>query len=69
MLNKKTQIGMQKARNLAKERYIVVQGPEGHAYERGLNGRQAAWAARKYKGHRVLPLEIMEELVGKNNIF
>jgi hypothetical protein len=24
------------------------------AYERGLNGRQAAWAARKYKGHRVL---------------
>ena len=21
------------------------------AYERGLNGRQAAWAARKYKGH------------------
>ncbi|KAF8219520.1 hypothetical protein L208DRAFT_1339469 [Tricholoma matsutake] len=25
------------------------------AYERGLNGRQAAWAARKYRGHRVLP--------------
>ena len=35
------------------------------AYERGLNGGQAAWAARKYKGHRVLPHEIMEEL-GRN---
>ncbi|KAF9479060.1 hypothetical protein BDN70DRAFT_859047 [Pholiota conissans] len=32
------------------------------AYERGLNGQQAAWAARKYRGHRVLPPEIMEEL-------
>jgi len=34
------------------------------AYERGLNGRQAAW---KHKGHHVLPPEIMEEL-GKKNI-
>lgn len=32
------------------------------AYDRGLNGRQAAWAARKYKGHRVLPQNILEEL-------
>ena len=32
------------------------------AYDRGLNGKQAAWAARKYKGHRVLPLNIFEEL-------
>ncbi|KAF9479140.1 hypothetical protein BDN70DRAFT_807496, partial [Pholiota conissans] len=31
------------------------------AYERGLNGQQAAWAARKDRGHRVLPPEIMEE--------
>ena len=37
------------------------------AYERGLNRRQAAWAARRYKGHCVLPNEIMEEL-GSNNI-
>ena len=37
------------------------------AYERGLNGRQAAWAARKYRGHRILPPGIMEEL-GKLNI-
>ncbi|KAJ7658886.1 hypothetical protein B0H17DRAFT_1213092 [Mycena rosella] len=32
------------------------------AYARGLNGRQAAWAARKYRGHRVIPESIMEEL-------
>jgi hypothetical protein len=32
------------------------------AYCRGLNGRQAAWASRKYRGHRVLPNNIMDEL-------
>ena len=32
------------------------------AYDRGLNGRQAAWAARKYRGHRILPEGIMLEL-------
>ncbi len=32
------------------------------AYSRGLNGRQAAWAARKYRGHRVLPASILDEL-------
>ncbi|KAF8057784.1 hypothetical protein FPV67DRAFT_1429646 [Lyophyllum atratum] len=32
------------------------------AYQLGLNGRQAAWAARKYKGHRVLPEKILQEL-------
>jgi len=32
------------------------------AYSKGLNGRQAAWAARKYRGHRVLPVGIMDEL-------
>ncbi|THU98763.1 hypothetical protein K435DRAFT_660226 [Dendrothele bispora CBS 962.96] len=33
------------------------------AYARGLNGRQAAWATRKYRGHRVLPTNIMQELL------
>ena len=33
------------------------------AYEQGLNGRQAAWAARKYRGHRVLPMSIMNDLL------
>jgi hypothetical protein len=32
------------------------------AYNRGLNGKQAAWAARKYRGHRVLPPNIFDEL-------
>ncbi|KAJ7574591.1 hypothetical protein C8J56DRAFT_902042 [Mycena floridula] len=32
------------------------------AYMMGLNGRQAAWAARKYKGHRILPDSILDEL-------
>ncbi|KAF9476050.1 hypothetical protein BDN70DRAFT_812885 [Pholiota conissans] len=32
------------------------------AYRRGLNGRQAAWASRGYRGHRVLPNDILEEL-------
>jgi hypothetical protein len=31
-------------------------------YMKGLNGRQAAWAARKYKGHRVLLETLMDDL-------
>jgi hypothetical protein len=31
------------------------------AYRKGLNGRQAAWAAKKYRGHRVLPDTILDE--------
>ena len=36
------------------------------AYARGLNGRQAAWAAKKYKGHRVLPESLMCDLDAAN---
>jgi hypothetical protein len=36
------------------------------AYEKGLNGKQAAWASRKYRGHRVLPNDILEELEKEN---
>jgi hypothetical protein len=32
------------------------------AYSKGLNGRQAAWAARKYRGHRILPATVIDEL-------
>ena len=32
------------------------------AYNHGLNGKQAVWAAKKYKGHCVLPSKILEEL-------
>ncbi|CDO74688.1 hypothetical protein BN946_scf184960.g2 [Trametes cinnabarina] len=32
------------------------------AYQHGLNGTQAAWAAKKYRSHRVLPNDILDEL-------
>jgi hypothetical protein len=32
------------------------------AYRKGLNGRQAAWASKKYHGHRVIPQSILLEL-------
>lgn len=32
------------------------------AYRRGLTGKAAAYAEKKYHGHRVLPLSILEEL-------
>ncbi|PBK93484.1 hypothetical protein ARMGADRAFT_1045964 [Armillaria gallica] len=38
------------------------------AYACGLNGRQAAWAARHYRGHQVLPDSILEELKKENII-
>ena len=33
------------------------------AYHKGLNGRQAAWAAKKYRGHRVIPEVILQDLI------
>ncbi|KIJ57823.1 hypothetical protein HYDPIDRAFT_103788, partial [Hydnomerulius pinastri MD-312] len=32
------------------------------AYQCGLNGAQAAWAVKKYRGHRVLPETLMADL-------
>jgi len=32
------------------------------AYKHGLSGRQAVWAEKKYRGHQVLLLNILEEL-------
>jgi hypothetical protein len=31
------------------------------AYSKGLKGKGAAWAAKKYQGHRVLPETILKE--------
>jgi hypothetical protein len=31
-------------------------------YQRGLNGKQAAWANKKYHGHCMLPESILGEL-------
>ncbi|KZV63088.1 hypothetical protein PENSPDRAFT_678122 [Peniophora sp. CONT] len=35
------------------------------AYRHGLNGEQAAWAAKKYRGHRVLPNKFMDYMPPK----
>jgi hypothetical protein len=32
------------------------------AYRHGLNGDEAAWANKRYRGHRVLPPNIVEEI-------
>ena len=32
------------------------------AYQKGLTGKQAAWASKKYRGHRVIPDSILCEL-------
>jgi hypothetical protein len=31
------------------------------AYRRGLDGKQAAWAAKKYRGHRTVSEKILAE--------
>ncbi|EDR03129.1 uncharacterized protein LACBIDRAFT_331788 [Laccaria bicolor S238N-H82] len=31
-------------------------------YQKGLNGSEAAWASRKYRGHHVLPESLMEDM-------
>jgi len=33
-----------------------------NAYSQGLSGPEAAWANRKYHGHRVLPASIISDL-------
>jgi len=37
-------------------------------YMKGLNSQQAAWAARKYKGHCLLPASLMDDLEKANII-
>lgn len=38
------------------------------AYRKGLNGVQAAWANKKYRGHRVLPDTLMDDLDRETSI-
>jgi len=33
------------------------------AYYHGLDGKQAAWAAHKYKGHWMMPESVMDDLM------
>ncbi|KAI0311870.1 hypothetical protein OF83DRAFT_1068141, partial [Amylostereum chailletii] len=37
------------------------------AYRHGLNGAEAAWAAKQYRGHRVLPPTILQEYRDAHN--
>lgn len=32
------------------------------AYRKGMSGAEAAWASKKYKGHRVLPHNVLSEI-------
>jgi hypothetical protein len=32
------------------------------AYAKGLNGKEAAWAAKQYRGHRVIPESVLKSL-------
>jgi hypothetical protein len=38
------------------------------AYEKGLNGKQAVWASKKFRGHYVLPESIFRDLNQPNII-
>ncbi len=38
------------------------------AYRQGLDGKQAAWANKKYRGHRVLPDSLMKDMDDANMI-
>jgi hypothetical protein len=43
-------------------RFVLRAHRFSDAYRHGLDGSQAAWAARKYKGHRVLPPEFLRDM-------
>ena len=43
-------------------RFTNQSHPFMDAYSCGLNGSQAAWVARKYRSHRILPESLMTEL-------
>jgi hypothetical protein len=32
-----------------------------NAYSQGLNGRQAAWAAKKFRGHQTIPASLLKD--------
>lgn len=38
-------------------------------YIHNLDGRQAAWAVKKYRGHRVLPETLMDDLEKDNMLY
>ncbi|KIK93973.1 hypothetical protein PAXRUDRAFT_828447 [Paxillus rubicundulus Ve08.2h10] len=46
---------------LSMQRFFLRSARFMDAYHKGLNGTQAAWAIKKYRGHRVLPESITQE--------
>ncbi|KAF7373843.1 hypothetical protein MSAN_00596200 [Mycena sanguinolenta] len=44
-------------------RFVLRAHRFADAYRHGLDGPQAAWAARKYKGHRVLPPDFKNDML------
>ena len=48
------------------KRYVRRSQKFMDAYYRKLNGKQAAWASKKYRGHRVLPESLMDEILKAN---
>jgi len=54
---------MGQKRKASKARIGNLQAARGTLSDkRWKSGKQAAWAARKYQGHQVLPPDIFEEL-------
>ncbi|KAJ7249595.1 hypothetical protein C8J57DRAFT_1047638 [Mycena rebaudengoi] len=43
-------------------RFVIRAHRFADAYRHGLDGAQAAWAARRYKGHRILPPDFRKEM-------
>jgi hypothetical protein len=37
-----------------------------NAYATGLDDQQAAWAIKKYKGHRTLPPDLLRDMAAEN---
>ena len=57
VLNPLESVPLESMRRFARRSHCFMDG-----YRQGLNGKQAAWAAKKYRGHRVLPESILKEL-------
>ncbi|KAJ7247551.1 hypothetical protein C8J57DRAFT_1047007 [Mycena rebaudengoi] len=43
-------------------RFVIWAHRFADAYRHGLDGAQAAWAARRYKGHRILTPDFRKEM-------
>ncbi|KAF7768417.1 hypothetical protein Agabi119p4_7660 [Agaricus bisporus var. burnettii] len=65
-LQKNTVAALESVPILSMRRFVTRSFRFMDAYRKGLNGSQAAWASKKYRGHRKIPDSILEELGGAN---